>query len=97
MKLHIISKSPTKYTALRDALPFIKPDDTVIFIDDGVYTCLVNNKETRELAGIKCDITALADDLKIRGIETNNSLAKAIEMADFVNLAFKANQTISWF
>ena len=97
MLLHIISKSPLKHSALNDALPFINGNDTVIFIDDGVYANIADTPQTKELSEKNCTITALIDDMKARGLNPENMLATPREMSDFVELAFNANKSVSWY
>ena len=97
MLLHIISKSPLKHSALADALPFISKNDNVIFIDDGVYVTTATTNLIKELSEKKCMITALEYDLKTRGIDSYNTLATPIDMAEFVKLAFDSSKSVSWY
>lgn len=96
MLLHIISKSPFTHTALDDALPFINEGDTVLLIDDGVYA-VTRSDLIQPLSEKKCVVAALVDDICTRGLRQTNPEVNTINMAGFVELAFKSAKTISWF
>jgi tRNA 2-thiouridine synthesizing protein B len=96
MILHIINKSPLQHSALKDALDFITINDTVIFIDDGVYAALPNTL-SHDFKRINCTSFALIDDLELRGINIIDSGIQSITMHDFIELVFQADKTISWY
>ena len=97
MLLHIISKSPTQHSALKDALPFITNTDTVIFIDDGVYACTSQLDLIQSLNEIDCRVTALIEDIDTRGLTSINDKIDIISMSDFVGLSFSCSKTLSWY
>ncbi len=97
MSLHIISKSPYTHSALTNALPFITKDDSVLFIDDGVYATTQQNNPLAQLISNNCSVYALTDDISSRGLQDINKQVQLIEISDFVNLVFNTTKTVSWY
>jgi sulfur relay protein TusB/DsrH len=95
MILHIINKSPHQHATLNDALPFINASDAVMLIDDGVY-CASTLSSATALLNTKAAIFALTDDIETRGI-TGNAAIAIVNMEKFVEIAFNADKTISWY
>jgi len=73
--LYIFNKDLTNNPLLN----LIKPHDTLILMEDGVYNIMNNN-----LAHIKCHICAIKDDLLARHI--NNTSVKSISYEEFVHI-----------
>ena len=94
MILHLINHSPFTHTGLTEATPLIESGDTVLFVDDGVYAVL-QQEPLRELHKRSCRITFLEEDLHQRGLPVAG--VEAITMATFVELAFTAKNTVSWY
>lgn len=97
MLLHIINKSPLKYSVLADALPYINKNDTVLFIDDGVYACITDSQQTKQLINKQCTIVALIDDINTRGLDIEKITMKPIDMNEFVHLVFQSSKSVSWY
>ena len=95
MILHLINKAPS-HSALRDSLPFISASDAVILIDDGVYAAISNTEACQQLQASTAACYALADDVATRGITVADNIT-LVTMADFVDLCFDADKTLSWY
>jgi tRNA 2-thiouridine synthesizing protein B len=97
--LHIINKSPQQTSALDSCLRFAVAEDTLLFIEDGVYATLANTLISARIiqAMNNMNIYALDADVKARGLETR--LIAGIHLVDyagFVDLTCACNCIQSW-
>lgn len=99
MILHIVNKSTAAGEALALCLRTLKPGDCVLLIEDAVYAAHAQSQSARLLAAQEAvDCYVLVEDAELRGIGTH--LHPRIGVADyplFVELAVKADKTLSWF
>lgn len=91
MVLHLIQRSPFSSTSLSDCLNIIDNEDSLLFMQDGIY---IQNHPT--LPSISNPVYALQDDLKARGLATNK-LCKSIDYQEFVKLCTLHEKVISWY
>ena len=91
MVLHLIQRSPFSSTTLSDCLNIIGTQDSLLFMQDGVY---IQNHPTLE--SIRNSAYVLQDDLNARGL-TANSKGKSISYQDFVQLCTEHEKIISWY
>ncbi len=91
MVLHLIQRSPFSSTSLSDCLNIIGNEDSLLFMQDGIY---IQNHPT--LPGISNPVYVLQDDLKARGL-TANELSKSIDYQEFVKLCILHEKVISWY
>ena len=96
MQLHIISKSPFSHQAFNDALALIHASDSVILIDDGVYAANGEHAFSASIKNHPASWYILKADTETRGLKNLIDISQ-INMTDFVELSFKAKNTISWF
>ncbi len=89
MILHLIQRSPFSHSALDDCLKIIGTDDSLLFMQDGVYSL---NHPT--INTISATFYALLDDVLARGIKTSSN---NIDYTAFVELCQKHDKVISWF
>ncbi len=84
MVLFIIKESLSNKNT--NVMKYIKQDDKVLFIQDGVL--ILNNKTSKAIEEIKeknAEILALKEDLELRGIK-NNAKVKLVDYGGFVDL-----------
>ncbi|MEH6344700.1 MAG: sulfurtransferase complex subunit TusB [Bermanella sp.] len=91
MVLHLIQRSPFSSTTLSDCLNIIGKEDSLLFMQDGVYI-----QSHPSLASIKNSVYFLYDDLKARGIE-KGSTGKSLNYQEFVQLCTQHDKIISWY
>ena len=87
MILHTFNKPK----ALVENLQFVLPEDTILLIEDGVYTLLDDNLLKRDY-----DLFALEIDLKSRGIKIAQHDV-SITYGKFVSLCAEADHISNWF
>ena len=87
MILHTLNKPE----ALLKNWQFVLPQDTILLIEDGVYSLLDEN-----LLKEKNDIFALGIDLSARGIKVAQPEV-SITYGKFVSLCAEAEQISNWF
>lgn len=92
MTLHLIQKSPFQTSVLTDCLNIIAEDDSILFMQDGIYSL-----QHAALNGIKNTAYALQDDLTARGILNCRPSCQAISYQEFVAICSQHEHTISWF
>lgn len=89
MILHTFNKKQALYTFGQ----FVQKDDSVIFIEDGVY-CLLNDNlglDTKNIFAIDADVLARGLDARI------DESVKRIDYQDFVEICSEANSISNWF
>lgn len=91
MVLHLIQRSPFSSTTLSDCLNILGNEDSLLFMQDGVY---IQNHPT--LPDIINPVYVLQDDLKARGLLTS-TLGKSINYQEFVLLCTQHEKVISWY
>lgn len=96
MILHIINKSAFQHSSLEDALPYLDEESCLLLIDDGVYCTLPNTKPIAAIKKTGCRSVVLEHDVAVRGISVD-PYTGLISMKDFVELAFTAEKTVSWY
>ncbi len=89
MNLHLIQRSPFTNSALDDCLKIIGEDDSLLFMQDGVYSL---NHPT--INAVSVTYYALQDDVLARGIKATSNI---IDYTAFVKLCEKYDKVISWF
>ena len=91
MVLHLIQRSPFSSTTVRDCLNIIGTQDSLLFMQDGVY---IQSHPT--LNSITNPVYLLQDDLSARGLEVNDK-EKSISYQEFVQLCTEHEKVISWY
>ncbi len=91
MILHLIQRSPFSSTTLSDCLNIIGSEDSLLFMQDGVYI-----QSHPLLPSINNTVFVLQDDLKARGLE-KGSVGKSIDYQEFVQLCTQHGKVISWY
>lgn len=91
MVLHLIQRSPFASTALADCLKIIGKEDSILFMQDGVYAL---NHESLE--NITNTSYWLQDDTTARGLK-HGTLGKLASYQNFVSLCTQHDKVISWF
>lgn len=91
MVLHLIQRSPFSSTTFRDCLNIIGTQDSLLFMQDGVY---IQSHPT--LNSITNPVYLLQDDLSARGLEVNGK-EKSISYQEFVQLCTEHEKVISWY
>ena len=95
--LHLVNRAASSGDALQRCLHLASPGDTVLLIEDGVYSGLPTVFSGLE-RNHPVTITALAPDVDARGL--NGRLTSAIDTVDyegFVKLTEQHNPVVSWF
>ena len=101
MILHLIQRSPFSSTTLTDCLSIIGKDDSILFMQDGVYALNHPILET-----VQHPRYTLQDDVEARGLITNANTAgnskadtsiESIDYSKFVQLCTLHEKVISWF
>ncbi|MFT4862297.1 MAG: sulfur relay protein TusB/DsrH [Pseudohongiellaceae bacterium] len=93
--LHTISKPPAA-GLLEICLPLLKAGDCVLFTEDGVYHCMVDNQLFDSKNGVKCCV--LTEDAHARGLK--NRLCPKVNLTDtagYVELCVRFDQVVNWF
>jgi tRNA 2-thiouridine synthesizing protein B len=94
MILHKVSTSPFTDHSLSQCLKRKQPTDKLLLIQDAVYTMLkVDVTETLVTQG---PIYVLNEDVEARGLKIENDLYQGVSYPEFVALALKCKQVISW-
>ena len=97
--LHTINKPSQSSPALSYAQSALLPGDTLLFIEDGVFS-LIENSQSCDIIKTLHDqhaITALLPDVRARGL--NNRLPEWVTLVDydgFVELTETHEKTLSW-
>ena len=91
MVLHLIQRSPFSSTALSDCLNIIASEDSILFMQDGVYTLTHPS-----LKNINNSCNWLQDDLNARGL-SSTAIENPLSYSEFVNLCANHEKVISWF
>lgn len=99
MILHIVNKTEAAGDSLTLCMRSLKPGDCILLIEDAVYTAHAQSESAQLLAVLEAvDCYVLAEDAELRGID--GQLHPRIAIADyaaFVDLAVRADKSISWF
>lgn len=95
--LHLINKTPSESSALRDSLSAISDGDALLLIENGVYAAMPAYAErfTRLPRTIQCYL--LNNDALARGLNDLNPDFGAIDYDRFVELSCRYNKVVSWF
>jgi tRNA 2-thiouridine synthesizing protein B len=94
--LHTLNKAPNSHSALwQSCLAAIKPDDTLLLIEDGVYalassTQLLNHNQATSVLYLKTDVEA-------RGLHAFTSPSQLVSDKQFVELSCSHHKVVSWF
>lgn len=80
--LHTVNKSPFSHTSLESCLRFIKSDDVLLLLEDGVYAAARGTSRSHlvEQALKNGQVYAMQADLKARGL---TDLIVGIQLADY--------------
>lgn len=94
MILHILNKSPDHASTLQQCLNAIKPADSLILIEDGVYA--LSYQAVVDRLPAKVHLYVLQDDCVARSISINSSRVSAVDYPRFVELVTQHQKTLSW-
>lgn len=97
MNLHIIHKSASNHQSSNDALALISSEDSVIFIDDGIYNAIANTTISQRFSQTAKACYYIETHALARGITQLNTPFIAADMNDFVKLSLRAKNNISWY
>lgn len=97
MNLHIIQTSGHSKSSVASSAVFIQPEDTVFFIDEGIYNTLTNTKIADSFIKTGAQCMVIKEHLFSRGFEHCQQGIIQTSMDQFVIQTFKANNTISWY
>ena len=91
--LHIINKSSLDANALASCLSVITPEDSLLLIEDGVYSVLDSSWLRADI-----DIHVLSEDLQARGLDAAglDQRIRSVDYAGFVALACQCARSVSW-
>ena len=97
--LHTINKPSQSSPALDLAHSTLTPGDTLLFIEDGVFSLIENSLSFSKIKALRDHhaITALLPDAQARGV--NNHLPEWVTLVDydgFVELTETHEKTLSW-
>ncbi|WP_299203395.1 sulfurtransferase complex subunit TusB [uncultured Amphritea sp.] len=97
MTLHLINKTPSESSALRDSLSAVSNGDALLLIENGVYAAMPAYAElfTRLPGSVQCYL--LEDDAIARGLKDLNQDFRAIGYDGFVELSCRYGKVVSWF
>ena len=97
--LHTINKSPFEKDSLSTCMRYLTDDSSVLFIEDGVYSCLKKtNFENLINNNGSVKYYVLGPDLQARGLD-KNLLINNIEIIDykgFVKLTVENEKIQNW-
>ncbi|MDO6563090.1 sulfurtransferase complex subunit TusB [Amphritea sp. 1_MG-2023] len=95
--LHVINKTPSESSALRDSLIAMSDGDALLLIENGVYATLPAYSEhfSRLTANVQCYL--LTDDAQARGLNDLNQDFCGIDYDGFVELSCRYSKVVSWF
>jgi len=100
--LHTINKTSASSDALSSCLRVASAGDCILLLEDGVYnvinlSVLTHGVRAATIANLR--FCALKEDLDARGIHATNipAMVETVSYDDFVQLACKHQQTVSWF
>jgi tRNA 2-thiouridine synthesizing protein B len=92
--LHTINKS-TDTNLLKSCLDIIGKNDSILFIEDGVYHCVDNSLVTIDA---RHTLYGLREDLLARAIlPRSTERVELIDTAEFVALCCEHDKVVSWF
>lgn len=98
MNLHTINKT-TQHTSLyENMLSAVAPGDTILLIEDGVYSALPAHSGFCGALSNDIRLIALEADVNARGLASK--LSEEIQIitdAEFVQLSCKNDKVISWY
>jgi len=93
--LHTISASPAS-ALLESCLKIIQPGDAILFIEDGVYHCSL--EEHLQRIDNKNDVYGLREDMLARAtLRMVHDRVEAIDTIKFVELCCRHDKVMSWF
>jgi len=94
--LHLVNKSPYDASNLGTASSYMKGDDSLLLIEDGVYGAVKNGKAASMLGGRK--VSVLGPDLAARGISEDKLIdgVEVVDYAGFVDLVEASDKVQSW-
>lgn len=97
--LHTINKPGHSSTALTNARSTLMSGDTLLFIEDGVFTLIADSMACKRLTNLRehHTIAGLLPDIRARGLIKR--LPKWVTLVDydgFVALTETHTQTLSW-
>ncbi|WP_417594925.1 sulfurtransferase complex subunit TusB [Oceanospirillum sp.] len=96
MILHTVNKSPSTSSALQECLYSASSGDSVLFIEDGVYSA---TSAFKELLRDDLSYFVLWNDTAARGL--NDALlieqCQPVDYSGFVELTEQADSVCSWF
>lgn len=92
--LHTLNRSPANIQLFEQLINTIRPGDTLLLLEDGVYYCL-QNKLNRKIQDIQ--VYALKDDVHARGIPIEQSDVVLASYEDFVNLSCENDKLVNWY
>jgi len=98
--LHIVNKSPTDQYGFETCFRMLKPGDSVLMIEDGVYGALANTTFANRVSGQMKAATfyALGPDIAARGLDDTPLIddLKVVDYEGFVDLVTATDITQSW-
>lgn len=99
--LHTVNKSPFQDNTMHSCLAVCSTEDSVIFIEDGVFGALLASPVVSDIKKLSAGGTrfyALTNDVAARGIaEKLLPNITRVSYRDFVRLSIECKQIQSWF
>ncbi len=94
--LHIVNKSPYERNSVALAVDYMRDGDTLLLIEDAVYTVMQGGKAASIIDGQKAVV--LGPDLAARGIAKEKMIdgVEVVDYAGFVDLVEASDKTQSW-
>ena len=93
--LHTINRSPDS-KLLERCLNVINADDAILFLEDGVYHCILPTNLSAIAETVK--VYSLREDMLARAtLSKTKDRVEAIDTARFVGLCCEHEKVVSWF
>ncbi len=94
--LHIVNKSPYERNSVALAVDYMRDGDTLLLIEDAVYTVMRGGKAASIIDGRKAVV--LGPDLAARGIAKEKMIdgVEVVDYAGFVDLVEASDKSQSW-
>ena len=94
--LHLVNKSPYERNSLSTCVGYVRDDDVLLLIEDGVYAAVKSGKAAARLEGL--NVSVLGPDLAARGIGEDKLIdgVTVVDYAGFVDMVEANDKVQSW-
>lgn len=93
--LHIIRRSISTHSSIKNSIELLSKGDVVVFIDDGIYN--INDLIYQEIYKVisSTNIYVVVEHAQARGISIPDNMS-AITIKEILGLSLSTTQSITW-